>query len=194
MNYVNRNRKMVVILSVLFVAALVHRSGVLSGAADSGSSREKDLASAESAQTEPAQQKVVNLRHYNWPESRLEELLEFSPFGFDLPAEDSSGIEVEPAVSEAVNSAPEAIETESTAATRLRPKAIYQSQHGPVALVGSRIIRVGDVLDDGSRVIAIGDRELILDRVRVEGRNSSDNLPRPAPDLETVPPETVLTE
>ncbi len=160
MDYAKRNRKLVVALSLLFVAALVHRTGVLTrlGGSDPAVSRNRDSEVPVDAGVKV--DKTISLRHLNLPESKLDELLEYSPFGVSpdtaVAVEEVTG-ESGSVVDESENSS-----TEAKSTVTLRLKAVYESEHGPVALVGSRLVRVGDVLDDGSRVLSIRGRELIL--------------------------------
>lgn len=90
----------------------------------------------------------------NWPMRSLSEILEHDPFSKPQKQHpditnlaEASGDEATP-----VKFEPQSIDL----------KMIYRSGGAVVALVGSRIVKAGDHLDDGSLVVSIGEQEIIV--------------------------------
>jgi hypothetical protein len=153
MDYVKRNRKLAVVLSLLFGGAIIHRTGVVASLFDGGVESPRVVKSDIPVEEKPDHTGAVNLRHFNWPESNLEDVLEYNPFGLEPGSAASDPLE-------------SSLASRQAAIDRTL-KAVYQNQDGNIALVGSRLVRVGDRLDDGSRVVAIHDRRLVLERTTV---------------------------
>lgn len=167
MNYVKHNRAKVIILSTLFVAALIHRFGVIDRILAEEAVAEQASPTNAPVAAKAEQSGVVNLRHFNWPDSDLESLLTYSPFGIEqapepTPDEEAENAAEEGLIEQAQQPVPEeAVEARTYITQRL--KAVSQTENGPAAMVGSRIVHVGDRLEDGSRIVAIRNRELILE-------------------------------
>lgn len=169
MNYVKNNRTKVIVLSAMFVSSLIHRSGIITTLL-SDDEPDKPTSSAEASVASVAEQNaVVNLRHFNWPDSNLENILSHSPFGIERPPEPSAEelAETEAALAESLLEQPQEevskkSDDEPVYVTQ-RLKVVLHGGKGSAAIVGSRVVRVGDSLEDGSRIVAIRDRKLILE-------------------------------
>jgi|GEM_PF-2885047 hypothetical protein len=168
MDYVKRNRKLAVVLSLLFGGAIIHRTGVVASLFDGGVESPRVVKSDIPVEEKPDHTGAVNLRHFNWPESNLEDVLEYNPFGLEPGSAASDPLESSLASRQAaIDRTGRSAVGDTPATTTQRLKAVYQNQDGNIALVGSRLVRVGDRLDDGSRVVAIHDRRLVLERTTV---------------------------
>jgi hypothetical protein len=150
---------------VLLLAAIVHRTGVVAGLRDAETVSSGDRDAVDSADSKSKENSVVNLRHLNLPQPNLNDLLEYSPFGVSprtaAAIEDTIGTSTTvDGESGAADS--DAADSDGTPKVARRLKAVYQSQNGPVALVDSKLVRVGDLLEDGSLVLEIHPRHLVL--------------------------------
>ena len=96
----------------------------------------------------------------NWPEMRLEDLVACNPFeprSVPVPQE-------LPATAPTAESNPDHAPAEPPPHTPGQLQAIYHDARGAAAIVDSQIVRVGDVLEDGSRIVAITSQGLELER------------------------------
>lgn len=96
----------------------------------------------------------------NWPKVRLEDVTAFSPFDPPAPAA--------PIPSVATNTEQENVEEEIMPKPVLIGKlqAVYQTADGMVAILNSRIVRVGDRLPNGSLIVEITEQSILVDRDR----------------------------
>ena len=105
----------------------------------------------------------------NWPTRSLDEILEHDPFSKpreELP--EVAKLEQSPVDKPSpVKFDPQAINL----------KMIYRTGDEVVALVGSRIVKAGDRLEDGSLVVSIGDQEIVVQPPSLEDRAGNAQEP-----------------
>lgn len=98
-----------------------------------------------------------------WPKARLEDLIAFNPFD----AKQAHGLEPAPQSEHEVN---ERSATHTGDKSRSRPvtsgevQAIFVDAHGSAAVLDFGIVRVGDVLPSGDRVVEITREGIKLER------------------------------
>lgn len=105
----------------------------------------------------------------NWPQFELEDMVKFDPFALSGALAERSGLQD---AERLLASQPEATskispdtpdETPDSMKNPVRAVAI--GQHGAAALIDSRIVRVGDQLEEGIRVVAIERNAIIVEMV-----------------------------
>jgi len=90
----------------------------------------------------------------------LEEILSHDPFAFRAASDGRSGTKHEPAAEEIARQVyekrrAERIEKLTTDLQNERVSIVFRSEKGTTAFVGSRLVQVGDLWEDGVRVIEI---------------------------------------
>ena len=94
-----------------------------------------------------------------WPEIRLDDLVAHNPFeprSVPVPKE-------MPAASPTAAGNPDPAPAEPPAHPPGQLQAIYHDARGAAAILDSQIVRVGDVLEDGSRIVAITSQGIELE-------------------------------
>jgi hypothetical protein len=77
-------------------------------------------------------------------------LLIANPFAVSSDPSSRAAVEASPAATvDAAN------QRRTTALEKVRVTAIMQSASGPAAMIGARLVRVGDILDPGLRIVHI---------------------------------------
>jgi hypothetical protein len=94
---------------------------------------------------------VTTKKQVEWPQYDWEEIVLLQPFPRLKELEESTSTDE---LSENEAARPEAAQ-EIVPEDPLKVRAVFQTQTGASALVGDRVIRVGDVLPNGKRVTAI---------------------------------------
>ncbi|MCC7422589.1 MAG: hypothetical protein IT428_20095 [Planctomycetaceae bacterium] len=91
-----------------------------------------------------------------WPEASLDQVLKSSPFRPLRPTMEEPEPEAKPPVAamEAPNAAAEADRSALNAFANRRVGAIVYTKNGPAAMIGTTLVREGDVID-GVRVVSI---------------------------------------
>lgn len=92
-----------------------------------------------------------------WPTVDLEQLVRFSPFD-ELPSLARRDLPTTPPGEPPAPVLPDAAEEQPGTASWLPPSkvdAVYQSPRGIVAVIDSRVVRPGDWLEGGGRVVSI---------------------------------------
>lgn len=103
-----------------------------------------------------------------WPEIRFEQIAGVDPFDRRMifpviepvPVAQDASEPVGQSLVNATGSAPPSTEA-------LKVQIVFQTSAGIGAMVGDRIVRIGDTLDDGRRVVAITPDSLVLSSVSV---------------------------
>lgn len=103
-----------------------------------------------------------------WPEFHLGDLENVNPFDRSMifpelsktVASDAMPLDRQSLV--AINSLPAANKLEA-----LKVQAVFQSPQGIAALVGDRVIHIGDLLEDGTQVIEITPEQLVVSMIGV---------------------------
>ncbi len=104
---------------------------------------------------EPLQ--AVTAHKILWPEANIEEI---AAFDFFKPLEKPKAIDTA-AMSPTANLEDDKILTRDRIEL-VKVQAIYRDQRGAAAIVDSRIVRVGDSLSEGARIVEITDREVFV--------------------------------
>lgn len=105
----------------------------------------------------------------NWPAFDLDEVVEFDPFSLVGTLAERSGLETnadllkEESVADSESSAEAAESSDDPIENPLRAVAI--GKNGAAALIDSRIVRVGDELEDGIRIVAIEQNAIVVEMV-----------------------------
>ncbi len=87
-----------------------------------------------------------------WPEFQLEEIAVLQPFRTLKQLENLQTAENQEGIT---SKTVPGTKGQATATEVLQVRAIFQTPSGASALLGDRVVRVGDILSDGKRVIAI---------------------------------------
>lgn len=101
----------------------------------------------------------------SWPAIRFEDLVAFNPLeprGAPVSAQTLAATTDDEYSDEEADAEETPVAQPPTVSRQLQ--AIYQDARGAAAIVDSRIVRVGDLLDDGSRVSAITAEGVLLER------------------------------
>lgn len=125
----------------------------------------------------PSQDSVATAQHeirIRWPDISLDDVLAHNPFG-RLPTPDAAATtdsepvapepptEVADTNPEPADGTPSVIDQDEfgEAVRRLRVSLIVTGEKGPAAVIGNRIVHVGDLVD-GCRIISISDAGVIV--------------------------------
>lgn len=163
----NKKSKRLVItaLSILLSAAVAMRATENDG--KDHTAKPSSGATAKSPEKKTASGAAVDIRHLNWPEANLPDVLSFSPFGLAKePKADPAA--KSPEAKEATGDLAQ-LQSKSTVKTNAQPASsevrfvgTYTHMGRTVALIDSRIVEIGDRLDDGSLVLDIADRKVVV--------------------------------
>ena len=105
---------------------------------------------------------LLQVRQRSWPDVELNEILSRNPFA--LPS--TSGSEKTAPVSDDVSPPPDVIDQEILLSIEsLNLQAIYESDSGRSALVGTRVLHVGDRLGENLRVSDIRPDGVVIEIV-----------------------------
>jgi hypothetical protein len=125
----------------------------------------------------PESEKRIDRKRPPWPQVDLNEIVAcdaFQPWPSPEPARPSS----EPARKDAVpetgsrkkgnhdaaqNTASAGVTTKPQASNRGKLKAVFRDGTGAAAIVGSRVVRRGDVLEGGARVVEINAHGIVVE-------------------------------
>lgn len=163
MDYLKRNPRMAVVFALLLGGAVLKRVGVFDGLLGEETASAETLLKKPASGTKAAGSGAVNLRHFNWPDANLDELLSYSPFGQQPEVEeDESDATADQLTDQGEEDDQKAPAAEPVRTIKQRLKAVYHGPNGRVALVNSKAVSVGDRLEDGSLVLEIQDRHLVL--------------------------------
>jgi hypothetical protein len=102
-----------------------------------------------------------------WPEARLDQVLKSNPFRPLRPVEKEPEPEPEPEVAEKdkPDAAAEADRSALNAFANRRVGAIVYTKSGPAAMIGTTLVREGDVID-GVRVVSIQADGIVVEPAR----------------------------
>jgi hypothetical protein len=110
-----------------------------------------DFAESTSLSNNPKQHVGATIAPVEWPQFSVEEIALLQPFQ-TLKQLDSLGVGDSATGNESI---PQEALGGGEAIGPVEVRAIFQTPNGAAALLGNRVVRVGDVLDDGRRVTAI---------------------------------------
>jgi hypothetical protein len=134
---------------------------------DTPESSEQKLTEAESL-IRQLQGNRQNVSQKNWPAFELGDIVDFDPFSLTGTLAERSGIipEAELAAQSATANGASGIATPKPIEPGANPvRAVTIGRNGAAALVDSRIVRVGDELEAGIRVVAIERNAIVVEMV-----------------------------
>jgi hypothetical protein len=119
----------------------------------------------------PSNANQYSATEVTWPTFSAAQIIHIDPFDRrrvfpEIPKAEATNTNVDGNNGKLVGYDSQAANTKKSESLKIQ--AIYQSPQGIAALVGDRIIRIGDRLDDGSRVTDITADKIVVDRPRVE--------------------------
>lgn len=160
-----RSRLFKVVLIPILTIALVWRIVNMTGLPEATGALSSVLEDSSTAET-PSKAKILAKEvlsgiNVEWPKRSLSEILSHDPFSTSQTVPDVIAEDILKSESDA------AAETE-TESPEFDLKAIYQSKHGTVALIGDRIVRPGDRLPNGALVVEILAHEIVVEPARID--------------------------
>ncbi len=165
----------IVLIGVVFWPA--NEENTSSGKNGSTNSDSEALEAAALGSNAVATEAEANRSKKVWPRIALAEILSFDPFSLPLsfssqPVADKSASDVDSdrqAATAKTAAAPdetddlERLEQLKESLERHTVSVIYYSEQGAVALIDSKLVREGDLLADGVRVLKIGPKGVIVE-------------------------------
>ena len=147
---------LVVQLAKRFSGTSVQDSNTAASATSNGVLTETSSVGSKSGTT-------VGSEKRNWPTYSADQVEHFNPFDRKhlIPSTESEATSTPDTMGATQLVASSAPPLESTLG---EVKAIYQTPSGTVAIVGDRHVRVGDFLEDGSKVLAIHIDQIVIER------------------------------
>lgn len=105
----------------------------------------------------------------NWPHFELNDVLEFDPFSLAGTLAERSGVQPAEQLVAAADTAasnPSADSPPTEPDPKENPvRAVAIGRHGAAALVDSRIVRVGDEVEEGIRIVAIERNAIVVEMI-----------------------------
>lgn len=146
------------LLVVVLVATLWYGSRPLPSSTPEG-------VAALSTRSRKARQPAAQKTKPDWPKFDLNEVIAVSPFGPRTPFGAPTPTESESTESTAIDSVPppKGDQQRTLTAADGELQAIYQTSSGAVAVVNSRIVRPGDLLAEGVRVVEITNDSVVVE-------------------------------
>ena len=104
-----------------------------------------------------------------WPTYLTSEIGQVDPFDRRriFPESNSQTLESETQSFEKQSLVRAAIQSRTTRLESLKVQAVFQSPKGIAALVGERVLHVGDLLEDGTEVVEITPEQIVLGTISI---------------------------